>query len=84
MQTQNKMFRIQLSYAYRISTYFDQGLKSIHIVFDNQDLQIGTPKFVERSLYETERPVISVLLNAESKLPRDWHNIMKIRENKKS
>ena len=78
---------INAFYLRNISTYLEQGIKSIHMVFDNQDLHTVTPKVVERSrrdLDGSERPVSSVSLQGESILSRDWQTFLKIRENKKA
>ena len=73
-------------YTKNIAVYFENDVKYVHVVFDDQnDIQLS-PKSIERArrdIQNEERPVIVTGdFSVEDSLPRNWNNFLKIRENK--
>ena len=80
------IFQEYIKYLYikNVLPYFEVGIQTVHIVFDEQGVNDISPKAVERSrrdLNQNEKPIATYLNNESSSLlPPEWDKYIKIRE----
>ena len=79
---------LQHVFIRNVLCYYEHGIKTVHIVFDEQDIGVISPKDLERSRRdsdESDNPFVkNIKLDPNSILPSDWQKFLKIRANKKS
>ena len=79
---------IKYLYIRNVLPYFEVGIQTVHIVFDEQGVNDISPRAVERSrrdLNHNEKPIATNLnIESLSLLPPEWDKYIKLRENKKS
>ena len=70
-----------------VSIYFEQDLKYVHVVFDDQNECQISPKSIERERRDIEcdeKPIISMPdFSINDPLPRDWRKFLQTRDNKR-
>ena len=70
-----------------VSIYFEQELKYVHVVFDDQNECKKSPKAIERERRDREsdkKPIISMPdFSINDPLPRDWRKFLQTRDNKR-
>jgi hypothetical protein len=68
-----------------LDKFIHKGYKEIHVCFDQQTLDVPTPKSIERRRRDsTKTPGLVYLdINEDSQTPYDWQNFLGNRSNKK-
>jgi hypothetical protein len=81
-------FRDYAAYLFKkwvLDKFMFKGYKEIHFCFDRQELDIASPKSIERDRRDsTKTPGLVYLdIKEDSHTPYDWHNFLGNRSNKK-